>query len=261
MFDMGQRRVLTKNQLVEVICQLRYPDILKIETEVPAAFQDAIRAEYPIYEKRTEQLPPRLVGGKPEAQGSVQNHQFISQDGKWKVSMTRNFIALSTHAYSCWEDFAKRLDVLLEIFIRQYAPADFQRVGLRYINALNKDALGLSDTPWRELIAPGFLGLMAEEDVPERAFAKCEQTMTAAIPGGAKVNLKCGPGVLRKVNNRTRETKEERVFMLDMDLYMEGNTPLNHVVPALNVVHGNAGSIFRSAVTPTLLDAMEQAEA
>jgi hypothetical protein len=44
--------------------------------------------------------------------------------------------------------------------------------------------------------------------------------------------------------------------MLDLDLYMEGKTPINHAVPALNVVHGNAGSLFRGATTPALRDAL-----
>ena len=42
---------------------------------------------------------------------------------------------------------------------------------------------------------------------------------------------------------------------------MEGNTPINRAVPALNVVHGNAGSLFRGAITDTLHDAMLPTEA
>lgn len=44
--------------------------------------------------------------------------------------------------------------------------------------------------------------------------------------------------------------------MLDLDVYMDGKTPLGQTAPALNIVHGNAGSLFRGAVTDTLLDAM-----
>ena len=71
---------------------------------------------------------------------------------------------------------------------------------------------------WKELITPGFLGLMAEPDAQETAFLKQELTATFQAPGGAKANVKSGPGLLRKVNNRTRETTEEKVFMLDLDL-------------------------------------------
>ena len=256
MFSQEERCIYRKNMLLEVICQLRFPDILKIEAQTPFEFQDAVRADYPQYTKKVEQLPPQQVGGKLTPQGTVNNHQFISQDGQWKISLTKGFIALSTHGYTRWEEFAKRLDRILAAFIQAYQPAYFSRVGLRYINAFRRDALGLGDTPWRALIQPGYLGLMGDEDAQEGAFLKNEQSVTAAMPGGAKCNIKCGPGMLRRVNNQTRETQEEKVFMLDLDLYMEGNTPLGHAVPALNVVHGNAGSLFRGAITQTLSDAM-----
>jgi len=35
----GKKFIYEKQQLVEVICQLRFPAILSIETEVPSAFQ------------------------------------------------------------------------------------------------------------------------------------------------------------------------------------------------------------------------------
>lgn len=257
MFSQEPRCVYEKNMLLEVICQLRFPEILKIEAQEPYAFQDAIREEYPQYSKKIEALPPQQVNGQSVPQGTVNNYQFISADGQWKVSLTKGFIALSTHAYPRWEEFAGRLDRILAAFIQAYRPAYFSRVGLRYINAFRRAALGLEETPWRELIEPGYLGLMGDDDAQENAFVKNEQSITAAIPGGAKCNIKCGPGLLRRHNAQTRQTQEEKVYMLDLDLYMEGNTPINHAVPALNVVHGNAGSIFRGAITETLHESMQ----
>ena len=68
-------------------------------------------------------------------QGTVNNYQFISADGAWKVSLTKGFIALSTTRYTRWEDFAKRLDVVLAAFIETYQPSYFSRVGLRLSSA------------------------------------------------------------------------------------------------------------------------------
>lgn len=257
MFEKQERVIYAKRQLAEVICQLRYPEILSIDTSAPAAFQERIRREYPQYEKKLEQLPPQLVNGKPVAQGTVSNHQFISADGQWKVSLTRGFIALSTYAYTRWEEFAQRLDRVLAAFIETYAPSWFTRVGLRYVNAIRREALGLEQTAWTELIAPGFLGLMAEPEVQERAVIKHELNATLLVPGGAKANIKSGPGLLRRVNNRTGERSEEKVFMLDLDLFMDSRVELGHAVPVLNIVHENADSLFRAAITDTLCDAME----
>ena len=251
------RQIFKRRQLLEVICQLRFPEILKIESTEPAEFQDRIRGEYPQYQKKVEPLPPQIVNGKPVPQGTVNNYQLISEDGQWKVSLTKGFVALSTHGYVRWEDFAKRLDRVLAALIQLYQPAYFARVGLRYINAIDRSALGLAEAPWRELIQPGYLGLLADEDAPESAFSKCELSASLALPGGAKAGVKSGPGTLRKVNNRTKEATETRVFMLDLDVYMDGKTPLGQTAPALNIVHGNADSLFRGAITDTLADAMQ----
>lgn len=261
MFSNQPRKIYRRNQLIEVICQLRFPEILKIEAHEPADFQDAIRQAYPQYGKKLEPLPPKNVGGKMVEQGTVNNYQFISADGAWKVSLTKGFIALSTTRYTRWEDFAKRLDVVLAAFIETYQPSYFSRVGLRYMNALNKDVVGLEESSWRELIAPGYLGLMADDDSARQNFIKCEQTVTATMPGGAKANIKCGPGLLRKVDNRTRQVEELKVFLLDLDVFFDGKMPLRQVAGALNIVHDNAGSLFAGAVRRPLLDAMEPMDA
>ena len=59
MFSNQPRKIYRRNQLIEVICQLRFPEILKIEAHEPADFQDAIRQAYPQYGKKLEPLPPR----------------------------------------------------------------------------------------------------------------------------------------------------------------------------------------------------------
>ena len=56
MFSNEERMIYAKRQLVEVICQLRFPEILSIDASEPAAFQDRIRREYPQYEKKIEQF-------------------------------------------------------------------------------------------------------------------------------------------------------------------------------------------------------------
>ena len=172
MFSNDERVIYAKRQLVEVICQLRFPEILKIDVSEPADFQERIRRDYPQYEKKIEQLPPQMVNGKPVPQGTVNNYQFVSAEGQWRVSLTKGFIALSTYGYTRWEDFAQRLDRVLAAFIETYHPSWFTRVGLRYVNAFRREALGLDGMLWKELITPGFLGLMGEEDAQETAFLK-----------------------------------------------------------------------------------------
>ena len=142
----------------EVICQLRFPSILTINNEEPADFQEEIRAAFPQYVRRQEAPPPSGQKLPP-----VTNYHFLSEDGKWKLNLTRDFIALSTLRYPGWEEFARHLDRPLAAFIRLYQPAYFQRVGLRYLNLFSRTRLGLEDVPWRELFAPAYTGPFQEE--------------------------------------------------------------------------------------------------
>ena len=62
MFVDRERYQYRKPQLVEVICQLRFPTILSISARDPADFQEAIRREFPQYKRLLEQPQPKLTG-------------------------------------------------------------------------------------------------------------------------------------------------------------------------------------------------------
>ena len=252
MFSMEDRVQYAKPQIMEVICQLRFPTILSIGAKEPVDFQEQIRHDFPRY-SRTEEKPVKIVNGKPEPQPPVTNYQFLSADGRWKVNLTNSFLALATPAYTNWETFANKLDSVLVHFIEIYKPAFFERIGLRYVNAVSRNALGLTDTPFSELIQPGYLGLMADEDINERAFARITQEADVALPGGCRLKLHCGPGMIKRNNVEEQEIR----FILDNDIFMLGNIEMKHSAGALNTVHTNADRIFRGQITDTLHNAME----
>ena len=257
MFLEAERVQYAKPQLLEVICQLRFPVILSISAKEPAEFQDLIRGEFPRYSRNLEKLPPKISGQagsmRLEEQQPVTNYQFLSADGRWKVNLTNSFLALATPSYTCWEDFARKLDEVLAHFINVYHPAYFERIGLRYINAFSRKALELEDTPFSDLIQPGYLGLMAEEDVGERAFTRVLQEAELNLPGGCRQKLHCGPGMVKRNNVEDKEIK----FILDNDIFMAGKIEMKHSAGALNTVHTHADRAFRGAITRTLHEAME----
>lgn len=258
MFSQEERCVYENNQLVEVICQLRFPTILSIEARDPVDFQDAVRQVFPRYQLRQDAVPPKVtqVPGQPpkvEPQKPVKNHQFMTADGAFRINLSHSFIALTCSKYTCWEDFARMMDKPLASFISTYQPAYFERVGLRYLNAFSRTALELEDTPWRELLQPEYLGVMAFEDVPERAFGRCAQDVEAAIPGGCRLKLHVGPGMLKRGN---QAVDQESKLIFDLDVSMNGNIPVKMAAASMQTVHTQAGSIFRGAITRTLHDAM-----
>lgn len=260
MFSTQPRCHYEKNQLGEVICQLRFPEILTIEANDPAQFQEAIRHAFPAYSCRKETPAPKLTGAPGnmhlEQQKPTKNYQFVSADGIWRVNLTSSFISLSCSRYSSWEEFAKMLDLPMAAFIQVYRPAYFERVGLRYLNFISRQALGLEQTPFRELVQPQYLGVLADEQIVETATTRATVDAEFAIRGGCRAKIHAGPGLVKRNGVEDRQVH----FIFDEDLYMPGKVAVNLLAGALETLHAQAYSIFRDAITETLHDAMEPEE-
>ena len=242
MFSEDVRCIYENNQLGEVICQLRFPEILSIETELPAKFQDAIRSVFPRY----------IMHKEKGAERPTNNYQFSTEDGKWRVNLTSKFISLSTGAYTRWEDFAAMLDRPLAAFIQIYQPACFDRVGLRYLNFFSRKALDLEGIPFRELFHSAYLGILGFDEVPETTTGRSGVDAELAIRGGAKLKVHAGPGKVTIGGQSDNEVK----FILDLDFFMNATVPVNLSTGALQTLHSQAYSIFRGAITDKLHDAM-----
>lgn len=256
-FAQSPRCLYRNHQLGDVICQLRFPEILTVETTLPAQFQEAIREDFPGYSVRKEAPAPRLTGapGNLSVQNSpaTNNYQFVSEDGAWRVNLTSRFISLACARYPGWEEFAAWLDKPLVALIQVYHPAYFERIGLRYINLISRKRLDLEDTPFRELFTPSYLGLLAEEDVPEQSTSQCTTDVELAIRGGCRAKIHAGPGMVKTAGQvQDREVK----FIFDQDLFMPGKIAVNLAAGALETLHSQAFSIFRGAITDTLHDAL-----
>ncbi len=254
LFSDYDRCQYARSPLVEVICQLRFPTILSIGAKDPAEFQEAVRRDFPRYAARQEQLPPKLKPGPTptlEQQKPVTNYNFVSADGAWKLNLTQDFIALSTLRYQRWEDFATRLDKPLAQFIQIYQPAFFQRIGLRYVNAVSRQRLGLTGLLWDDLIQSPYLGILGEPDVDETDVTKCSVDVESPLAGGCRMKLHAGPGLLGG-----GKTDKEVKFIFDQDLSAAGNLPADSVPARLEDLHQYAVRLFRGAITQELHNAM-----
>lgn len=251
--------IYEKQQLVETICQLRYPTILSIDAKEPADFQDLIRADFPRYACQMDSV--RTADGKTQ---QVRNHSFITEDGTFKISLTKDFVALSTIRYPGWEGFARMLDEPLGQFIQVYKPAFFSRIGLRFLNAFSREKLDLTDRRWNDLFQPQVLGILDDDEIDESEVIKCSVDVERRLGDRFGIKLHAGPGSIRRTIRsasglQTIQEPETR-FILDLDVYSSGNTPLNAAAETLDALHGHADRIFSDAITDALHDALEPAE-
>lgn len=255
MFEAVERVRFENSQLMEVICQIRFPTILAISASDPVEFQETVRGVFPRYLVRQDQPAPTMLGaGTPNpSQQPVLNYNFVSADGKWRLNLTNHFIALTCQNYSDWETFAGMLDQPLAQFIRIYKPSFFERVGLRYLNAVSRSELGLQGVPWSELITPPYLGMLGAPGVEEKGVTRCTQEMETALAGGCRLKLHSGPGMIRRAG---RPEDKEVKWILDLDFFMSGNVPVNLAATSLQTLHLHSAGVFHGALTETLRDAM-----
>ena len=255
------RRVYRTSLTHEVICQLRFPTILTINNNPPDDFQESIRDIFPRYAVRQEKMQPQVLGlGGPnpqvKQQPPVSNYTFLSADGLWKLNLTQNFIALSTLRYTGWEEFARQLDRSLAQFISIYKPAYFERVGLRYVNIISREKLGLEGCRWADLLSPAYTGPLQQPDVREADVLNCGTDLQLKLSSSCQAKIHAGPG--RVKNNAPNAQQDAEVkFVLDMDLSMGGQLPCTLSAGALETLHGHATQLFEGAITDTLRNAMD----
>jgi uncharacterized protein (TIGR04255 family) len=260
LFSDREPSVYSVNPLHEVICQLRFPAILSIGTHAPADFQESIRGQFPLYAVKQDQPAPQLKDlntdhPKMERLPPITNYNFVSEDGRWKLNLTQNFIALSTLHYTDWADFARMLDEPLGQFIRIYQPAFFERIGLRYLNLISRQKLSVENCRWNELIGGAYLGPLGASDLRDEDVAKCSLDTDLRLDSSCRAHIHAGPGIVK--NNATGQNDPEQKFILDFDLFLGGNIKGALAPASLEMLHGHATRLFEGAITDTLRGAMQ----
>ncbi len=262
-FPECKRVIYKKNPLVQVICQLRFPKILTINTKEPAEFQDIIRDVYPQYEERIDQQQEISIKGQPDQTvlppdiktSTRKNHKFSSSDDHWHINLTSTFIALSTDNYVKWEDFSKKLEKPLQALIEIYKPAYFVRTGLRYIDAFDRSKLKLSNSRWSELIKPFALGFLSAEEISEEKVAMNNMETEITLDDG-KSNVKI------RANLGSIDGSSEKQYIIDSDFYSLDKVDVNieAVNNKLDYLHSNSTRFIRWVIENKLHEAMEPSE-
>lgn len=257
-----EREVYSRNPLAEVVMDLKFPPILRIETETPAQFQEQIRNDYPRYRRviSAGQLSPEvpapirnLIQGMNAVSGPIK-HQFEAQDQSWMVSLSREHLALKTTKYTRWEEFRERANRLRTAFTELYRPASYARIGLRYVDIVRRSILQLGDVSWAELLKPQIAGELAAEELGENVDSMSRQLHCKLDDDNCFLTLKTGIAVAEP---DSANANKEKCFLIDADFHTHKLTELNHVMVALDSFNRASGNLFRWAILPRLRAALE----
>jgi len=262
-FPEAPKVIYKRNPLVQVICQLRFPPILRIDTEAPAGFQECIRRDFPEFEEKEEtrlglSLPQRIQKDmaaellREVIPSRTKNYEFASQDRVWRVNLTRSFIALSTSKYRRGSEFNQKLEAPVRALREMYKPAYFSRIGLRYVDVIKRSALGLRGVSWNELLKPAVLGLLSWRGVSENI---------ATLEGKCEIRLEDEKSMARIVTGLVEsEGNDEECFMIDTDFFNTDRTEIGDVRRMLEYFQVRGSRLIQWFITERLHAAMEPEE-
>jgi uncharacterized protein (TIGR04255 family) len=249
------RVIFENNPIKEVICQLRFPPILAISTDPPSEFQERIRHAYPLYEQVGNEaaLPKEvsqiLSGLRVPLPGTIINHRFTTEDSSRTISLEQGFVSVTQQKYERWEEFAPHIDLAVSALESVYRPAFYARVGLRYQNVIDKDALSLQGERWADLFNPAVTGLLGTNDFAERIRETKSETLISLdeVRGGA---IRVRSGLV------TRKDDGAPAYAIDVDLFTQEKCTHEQAFGALDAFHQLARRFFQWTISPRLEHAL-----
>lgn len=241
-----------KNPLEFVVCEVRFPAILRINAEAPVDFQEEIGAEFPLFREVSQVsfAPPeiqRLINAANLA-SSGKAYEFSSVDEAWKLTLTRESMALQCNKYTRWSDFRGKLEAPLRALRKVYEPPFFVRLGLRYRDVISRKTLGLAEVPWKELLTEDIAGEFHTQ-FSDLIVGAWRQTVFKLQREDSQILLQHG---LNQVH-----PEAETCYVFDADFSTLSRTEPSHAFDVFRFFNKYAWSIFRSCITDQLHDAMD----
>lgn len=230
--------------------------MLRIEAELPVAFQDRIRQRFPIY--RGDESAGVLGGiAVPDEIMQVvrsnfpgvlqkQPRAFSSADEKWTVTMAKDALALATSDYSRWETFREHLNSAVQALEEVYEPAFYSRIGLRYRDVIRRSALGLQAQGWEDLLRHDLAGEVIAPEISAFIEKTSCQTLVRLPNFDSRVQIRHG----------LSEEQGEPCYVIDSDFFTQNRTERSDVFATLQYFNTQAHRLFRWCISDRLHDAM-----
>ena len=254
-FPQSDRVIFEANPLVEVLCEIRCPTILRIEAELPVGFQERIRNQYPTYERGD--VDPTLPAEVLQLLQSVDapspiggpTHRFLTEDAKRFISLGvkrssgQSFVALTEHDYQRWELFKPRVQEVEHHFAEEYSPAHYSRIGLRYKDRIVPAEVDLVGRSWRDLLNQSIAGLLAEPELSEAidiSSSIVDLSLDDEIPG-CRMRIRYGM--------RTEPDSQVKEFIVDADCFKLGRVSRDELFGTLDKLNDIAGRFFRWSIS------------
>lgn len=245
-FPILDRKVFANNPLVEVVCEVRFPTILRIESEIPSDFQERVRRRFPKFSRQTSPSMPELPVEVADALSGVipkPELTFSDPDGQHGITLTSERLSVASQAYVSWDLFKSDVDLAIDSLVSVYEPIYFERIGLRYVNLIDRSKLGIQQEPWAELLNPMVAGELLQNGWADNIVGVRKSVQARFPDTGDLVQFQHGLGIIGD---------SKLSYILDFDYSCSDRTEISNVNGIIERLHGYSGSAFQWAITDKL---------
>jgi len=246
-FPSRDRVIFDNNPLIEVICQLRFPTLLRLESDAPADFQERVRERFPEVERERLGLPKQLPDQILKALGAALpqgGYSFLTRDKSTKVTLSSSSISLSTSKYADWNEFSADVWLAMSALVDIYKPSFFERIGLRYRNVIRRSTLGLEDQAWSKLLTATVAAELTDEALCGGIEGINKTVRCKLSDEGDHVNFQHG---FVQINN-----EPETCYLLDFDYHVDGQVESGAAQDVISRLHGYSGDAFQWCIADEL---------
>jgi uncharacterized protein (TIGR04255 family) len=235
------RFTLERHQLAQVISQVRFSPILRLQQqEEVAAFQEEVRGRYPGFLQEPAMGVVITPHGVVQQDTGAKNYRFVDPETGVVLVLGVDFVAIETRQYVAIEDVVERIRDAVAIVERLYRPALRMRLGLRFTNELRFESADLR-TQVRHALNPQLLGPLGDDDVAAAVettqsvvHVRTEQGNGLQVIHG--LNPQGGTTVLPMSGTPIPRISQEPFYLLDFDAYSDEIVPLSAEVVADQVM-------------------------
>lgn len=252
-----QRVIYQQSPLIEVLAQLRFPTILKINHQDPFEFQERIRFDYPIFQQSHElNIPPEIAALVPQI-GAITpqytTYNFLSENSKWQLSLNREYLTLATIEYKQYEEFKERFAKAINLFEEVYKPSFYIRLGLRYKDLILRSKFKkIENKPWSELISPQIASELHSTEL-SGSIRTLVKNLEIELEGG-KVNFNHGLVISQ---DPSKGNVQEPGYLFDADFFVDQKIQKGEIWNVFDTFNRTGGKLFRWSITEELHRAME----
>jgi uncharacterized protein (TIGR04255 family) len=241
-----------KNFLKEVIARV---DLLSplpaVDDALPASLAEVAVRTFPIPEPREALHRAVQIGpeGVSSSEKRLKEWRFHGRDRTKTLTISREAVLVQHTTYQTYELVRDEFSGILERVAQLFPEAQPSRVGLRYVNSIELPEGNPTD--WSSYLAPPLLSLFGfppEADRPAlaRVFHNLELSLDAF-----SIRYRLG------MHNPDYPARiRQKVFVLDLDAYLQAYVEIQQVTRLLDKFHQTIQQYFELSITDGLRSIM-----